>query len=191
MKRLFLSLLLVASAATAWAQQPYADRALGRKFSGSVEVGGGTVFELTGRLHTKINDYLTWDLGLAYRFDYDPHNTPALYNMWGYNDARTHGMKLTTGLRAFTPAFARNGAVRAFLAYNVGYGLDRRLRDYIAYDHYSRFGDYELTHHAAMDATVGFEFWHRLTLGYGLGLLSCKAGRSWDIDHTVRLGVCF
>lgn len=191
MKRILLSLTVLLTAGLAAAQAPYEGRALGRKFSGSIEVGGGTCFELTGRLHTKINDYLTWDLGVGYRYDYTTHDSPRLYGSWGYRDDHSQGVKLTTGLRAFTPAFAKNKAVRGFLAYDIGYLGDTRERDYFAYGHYQTFGDFEWLNHAACDVTVGFEFWHRITLGYGLGLTSCKGCHAYDVEHTARLAVCF
>lgn len=195
MKNVFLTLALALVAVLPVGAQTKGQAAVERlgqrKVTVAFEASAGTAMELGLRLHARVNDYLAWGLGAAYRYDYNTPDYANLNGQWGYLDDRSHGVKVTTGLRASTPAFGRRKYIRASLGYYIGWAGVRRERDYRIYRHYSSFGDYDFLHHAAADITAGFTFWNRLYLGYSLGLLSGKGGETCHADHMGRIAITF
>lgn len=177
-----------------------------------VDLGVGSSFDVNFRWNHQFGKfkYVTWDiLSLGYERDYtkdctkyqgwDRQYVDGDYYYTGLTDDGSHIVKLTTGIRCFSPKFA---GMRAFMALNVGYGAEwRKEGPLVEDDDYRKltadeiYGDdpddyYEqadAAHHVAVDFTIGVQF-SKFYVGYGLNALGKRPSST---NHVVRLGVTF
>lgn len=144
------------------------------------ELGAGNELEMGFRYQKNFGKYFAWDIfGVKYALDYTISD-----------DSFAHELTVETGIRAYSPAFAR-GKVKAFVSFDAGYGLSSCEYEYGYYDGWRGWQseeEREINHHFAMDLTIGLQFKDKFYIGYGFGNLTGDISHS---DHEARIGINF
>lgn len=153
------------------------------------------------RLQHNFGKYVAWDiLQFKYTYDYTPTDVneeeyeDGVWRHYQDDDCQAHKVAFMTGIRLFTPSFAKD-KMKAYLSYGLGYG--RTVRHEVRYTSYTAgpYPPYSSTYHeenfgrnhVAMDYSIGFQY-KKFNFGYGLYALVGDWGM---VDHTLRLGFTF